>query len=193
MSHKLPRPAAREGANRAAGSEFLDRFSNPHFTIVEPEKLAAALERGATLHIGRDETSVSLRGLQALLRDTFRFDDDYRHNRLIVPTAICAHWFWFTGRQHVLNHRYPVTFLHQLITTCFGLNYSDIPMDAVLAGLMHRGCLVERLKAKGLAPFNWAATIRSVTHSPIGGGKLVRITELGKRGAIPPIRISEQG
>jgi hypothetical protein len=29
MSHKLPRPAAREGANQAAGSEFLGRFSNP--------------------------------------------------------------------------------------------------------------------------------------------------------------------
>jgi hypothetical protein len=63
-------------------------------------------------------------------------------------------------------------------------------MDAVLAGLVWHGFYVERVKAKGLAPFNWAANIRSVTYPP-GGRSLIRITELGKRGAIPPIRISE--
>jgi len=63
-------------------------------------------------------------------------------------------------------------------------------MDAVLGGLAHRGFRVERIKPKSAVLFNWAATIRSMTHPP-AGGSLIRITELGKRGAIPPIRISE--
>jgi hypothetical protein len=190
MCKKPPRPEALAGANRAIGSEFLGRFSDWKSITVNLEKLAKALQRGATLYIGRNENSVHLAGLQALLQDTFPFDDNYRHDRLIASTVICAHWFEFTGRQCGLNRRYPATFLRELITTCFGLDYTDIPMDAVLGGLAHRGFRVERIKPKGAVLFNWAATIRSMTRPPAGGG-LIRITELGKRGAIPPIRISE--
>ena len=190
MNPKTPRPATPEGANRATGSECLGRSSNPQIITVDPEELAACLQRGLTLYIGKDD-SLRLWDLQTLLRDTFPFDDSYRHNQLIGPTALCAHWFWFTGRQHGLNHHYPATFLRELIRTCFGLDYSDIPMDAVLAGLRHRGFHVERTKAKGLAPFNWAANIRSVVYPPAGDGGLIRITKLGGRGAVPPICVWE--
>jgi hypothetical protein len=172
MCKKPPPPEALAGANRAIGSEFLGSFSNPKSTTGDLEKLAAALQ------------------MRTFLQDTFPFDDSYRHDRLIAPTAICAHWFGFTGRQCALNRRYPATFLRELITTCFGPNYTDIPMDAVLGGLAHRGFRVERIKPKGAVLFNWGATIRSMTYPPAGGG-LIRITELGKRGAIPSIRISE--
>jgi hypothetical protein len=190
MHWKSSRPAARGGAHRATGSEFLGRFSSSESSSVDLEKPAEALQRGAILYIGPDETSVDLERLRTFLQGTFPFDDSYRHDRLIVPTVICAHWFEFTGRQCGLNHRYPATFLRELITTCFGLDYTDIPMDAVLGGLAHRGFRVERIKPKSAVLFNWAATIRSMTHPP-AGGSLIRITELGKRGAIPPIRISE--
>jgi hypothetical protein len=43
MNSNTPRPAARQGASRATGSEFLGRSSNPHSTTVDPEKLAATL------------------------------------------------------------------------------------------------------------------------------------------------------
>ena len=190
MCKKPPRPEALAGANRAIGSEFLGSFSNPKSTTGDLEKLAAALQRGATLNIGPDEASVDLERLRTFLQGTFPFDDSYRHDRLIAPTVMCAHWFEFTGRQCWLNHRYPATFLRELITMCFGLDYTDIPMDAVLGGLAHRGFRVERIKPKGAVLFNWGATIRSMTYPPAGGG-LIRITELGKRGAIPSIRISE--
>jgi hypothetical protein len=186
MSQKIAARQASWEANRAAG------LSNPQATTIDLERLAAALQRGATLYIGPGERSLCLGDLQTLLKNTFPFDDDYRHARLIAPTAICAHWLGFIGyRRRGLNQRYPATFLRELITTCFGLDYSDIPMDAVLGGLVHRGFLVERIKAKGLAPFNWAANIRSVTYPPTGGGSSISIAELGKRGAIPPVRISE--
>jgi hypothetical protein len=191
MNPKMPRPAAPEGANRATGSEFLGRSSNPQIITVDPENLTASLQRGLTLYIGKQEYSLRLWDLQRLLQDTFPFDDSYRRNQLIGPTALCAHWFCFTGRQHGLNHHYPATFLHELITTCFGLDYSDIPMDAVLAGLRHRGFRVERTKAKGLAPFNRAADIRSVVYAPAGDGGWIRITKLGARGIVPPIRVGE--
>ena len=190
MCKKPPPPEALAGANRAIGSEFLGSFSNPKSTTGDLEKLAAALQRGATLNIGPDEASVDLERLRTFLQGTFPFDDSYRHDRLIAPTVMCAHWFEFTGRQCALNRRYPATFLRELITTCFGPNYTDIPMDAVLGGLAHRGFRVERIKPKGAVLFNWGATIRSMTYPPAGGG-LIRITELGKRGAIPSIRISE--
>jgi hypothetical protein len=188
----MPRQAApSEGANRASGSEFLGRLSNPQATTVDFERLAAALQRGATLYIGSDETSLRLGELQRQLKSTFPFDDSYRHARLVAPTAICAHWLGFTGRRSALNHRYPATFLRELITTCFGFDYADIPMDAVLGGLVHQGFHVEKVKGKSRAVFNWAANIRSVTYLPATGGRWIRITELGKRGAIPPMRISE--
>jgi hypothetical protein len=64
-------------------------------------------------------------------------------------------------------------------------------MDAVLAGLIDRGFQVERIKAKGRSPFNWAANIRTMTYPPRDGARLIRLTEIGIRGSIPPIRISE--
>jgi hypothetical protein len=75
--------------------------------------------------------------------------------------------------------------------SCFSLDYPDLPMDAVLAGLVQRR-EVERVRPKSSLLFNWATDIRTMTYSPQGGGKLIRITELGKPGAIPPIEISEQ-
>jgi hypothetical protein len=51
------------------------------------------------------------------------------------------------------------------------------------------GMLDETSNDRGPAPFNWAANIRGRTYPLPGEGSLIRITELGKRGAIPPIRI----
>ena len=42
---------------------------------------------------------------------------------------------------------------------------------------------------RGPASFNWAADIRGRRYPPAGKGSLIRITELGKCGAILPIRI----
>jgi hypothetical protein len=190
MIEKTPRPAARGGAHRAAGSEALSGSSGPQLSTMDPQTLAAALQRGATLHLGRYEHPLRLSELQTRLKNAFAFDGDYRRNHLLGPTAICAHWLGFTGQRNGLNHQFPATFLHELITRCFGLDYAQVPMDAVLAGLIWQGFQVERVKAKGLAPFNWAANIRSVTYPP-GGDSLIRITELGKRCAILPIRIWE--
>jgi hypothetical protein len=192
MDQKTRRPAAHEGAHRAAGLEFLGRPSVPLFSTNYPNMLAAALQRGATLYIGRYEHPVRLEELQGLLKNAVFFDDDYRRIQLIGPTALCAHWFGFTGPRCGLNHHYPVTLLRELIGSCFGLEYYNIPMDAVLAGLLLQGFQVARIEAGGTGPtlFNWGANIRSVTYPPLVD-RLTRITELGKRGAIPPIRISE--
>src|SRR5262249_20370156 len=175
---------------QTAGLAFLDRASNPKNGTTDPRILAAALRRGATLYIGQRYTPLDLQGLRSLLKDTFPFDDDYRHHQLIGPTAICAHWFWFIGRRCGLNHLYPATFLRQLIVTCFGLDYPDVPMDAVLAGLIERGFQVERVKA-GATSFNWAANIRTLTYLPGRDRHWVRLNALGIRDAIPPIRISD--
>jgi hypothetical protein len=51
------------------------------------------------------------------------------------------------------------------------------------------GVLDKTSSGRGPAPFNWAANIRSRTYPSAGGGRLIRITELGKRGGIPPIRL----
>jgi hypothetical protein len=151
MTSRTPRPATPGGAQRAAGLEFLDGTSNPN----DPQKLATALQRGAILYVGPNDSPLSLESLQSTLKQAFLFDDDYRHRQLIGPTALRAHWFRFTGRQGGLNHLYPATFLHELIVKCFGLDYAAIPMDAVLAGLIERGFQVERIKAKGWSsPFN---------------------------------------
>ena len=187
---KTQRPAAHGGAHRAAGLEFLGWTSNPKNSTTYPQRLAAALERGAVLQIGPSDSPLSLESLQSFLKNIFRFDDDYRHQQLTGPTAICAHWFGFTGRQSGLNHLCPATVLRDLIVTCFDLDYSDIPMDAVLAGLVFQGFQVERTKAKGLSPFNWVANIRTMNYPPRRLAAWCRIDELGILGAIPPIRIS---
>ena len=51
------------------------------------------------------------------------------------------------------------------------------------------GMLDETSNDRGPAPFNWAANIRGRTYPLPGEGSLIRITELGKCGAILPIRI----
>jgi hypothetical protein len=191
MNQKTPRPVAPGGAHRAAGgSEFLSGTSNPTSSTTYPQMLAAALEGGAVLQIGPSDSPLSLESLHSFLKDIFCFDDDYRHRQLIGPTAICAHWFGFTSRQSGLNHLCPATVLRDLILTCFDLDYSDIPMDAVLAGLVFQGFQVERTKAKGLSPFNWVANIRTLNYPPRLVAAWCRIDELGVLGAIPPIRIS---
>lgn|SRR5262249_50626544 len=189
MTEKPPRPMYLVGgANRAGVGITWQGFQFPN-TSFDPQTLAAALKHGATLYIGTDGSPFEFDEAQTLLGDIFPFDDTYRRDRLIGPTALCAHWFCFTGRQAYLNHCFPATFLRELITTCFGLDYSDIPMDAVLAGLVWQGFQVERLKAKGPTRFNWAANIRSIAY--LSGSRPIQITRLGDRGAIPPIRISE--
>jgi hypothetical protein len=173
-------------------SEFQGGTSVPRNSSADPDLLGAALRRGATVFIGPHSDPVDVTGLKSLLEEVFPFDDDYRHYQLIGPTVICAHWFRFTGRRVGLNRIYPATFLRSLIVGCFSLDYPDIPMDAVLAGLTRRDFEIERVKPKSAALFNWAANIRTMTYAPRGGAKLIRITELGKPGAIPPIEISEQ-
>ena|SRR6516164_2437828 len=49
--------------------------------------------------------------------------------------------------------------------------------------------LDETSNGRGPASFNWAADIRGRRYPPAGKGSLIRITELGKCGAILPIRI----
>ena len=190
MNLKIGRPAAPGRAHRAGlfegGTSIIKNSS------ANPDFLKAALRRGAAVYIGRHSDRVDLTGLKSFLEGAFPFDDDYRHYQLIGPTAICAHWFGFTGRRVGLNHNYPATFLRDLIVGCFSLDYSDIPMDAVLAGLIRRGFEIERVKPKSAPVFNWAANIRTMTYSPQGGAKLIWISELGKPGAVPPIEISEQ-
>jgi hypothetical protein len=192
MNPKMARPAALGRAHRAESLEFLGGTSTIKNSSADPDFLGAALRRGAAVYIGRDSDPVDLTGLKLFLEGVFPFDDDYRHYQLIGPTAICAHWFGFTGRRVGLNHIYPATFLRDLIVGCFSLDYSDIPMDAVLAGLIRRGFEIERAKPKSAPLFNWAANIRTMTYPPQSGAKLIRITELGKPGAVPPIEISEQ-
>jgi hypothetical protein len=172
--------------------DFLGGTSPPRNSSADPDFLKAALRRGATGYIGPHSDSVDLAALKSLLEEVFPFDDDYHHYQLIGPTAICAHWFGFTGRRIGLNHVYPATFLRALIVGCFSLDYPDIPMDGVLAGLTRRGFEIERVKPKSAVLFNWAANIRTMTRALQGGAKLIRITELGKPGAIPPIEISER-
>jgi hypothetical protein len=191
MSTNIKRPAAPGRAHRAESLEFRGGTSSIK-NITDPDFLAAALRRGTTVHIGPHSDPVDLRGLKSLLEEAFPFDDDYRHYQLIGPTVICAHWFGFTGRRVGLNRVYPATFLRDLIIRCFSLDYPDIPMDAVLAGLVRRGFEIERVRPKSSLLFNWATNIRTMTYAPHGGAKLIRITELGKPGAIPPIEISEQ-
>jgi hypothetical protein len=58
MSHKLPRPAAREGANRALESEFLGRSSNPQINTVVSEK-PDATPQGSTIDSPYNERSNS--------------------------------------------------------------------------------------------------------------------------------------
>jgi hypothetical protein len=173
-------------------SEFQGGTSVPRNRSADPDLLGAALRRGATVFIGPHSDPVDLTGLKSLLEEVFPFDDDYRHYQLIGPTVICRHWFGFTGRRVGLNHVYTATFLRNLIVECFGLDYPDIPMDAVLAGLVHRGFEIERVKPKSAPLFNWATNIRTMTYTPQGSAKLIRITELGKPDVIPPIEISEQ-
>jgi hypothetical protein len=192
MNLKMARPAPPGRAHRAESLEFLGGTSTIKNSTTDPDFLAAALRRGATVYIGPHSDPVDLTGLKSLLEEAFPFDDGYRHYQLIGPTAICAHWFGFTGRRMGLNRVYPATFLRALIVGCFSLDYPDIPMDAVLAGLTRRGFEIERVKPKSAVLFNWAANIRTMTCAPQGGAKLIRITELGNPGAIPPIEISEQ-
>jgi hypothetical protein len=139
MRRERLRPADLGRAHRAVSLEFPGGTSAANNSAADPHFLGAALRRGATCRIGPHRDPVDLKGLKSLLEEAFPFDDDYRHYQLVSPTAICAHWFRFTGRRVGLNHVYTATFLRDLIVECFGLDYPDIPMDAVLAGLVHRG------------------------------------------------------
>jgi hypothetical protein len=189
MIEKAPRPAAPSGAHRAADGRIPGqecRFPN---STVDPKLLADALQYGATIAIGRQESCITLEALQSLLDRVFAFDDAYRRSQLLGPAAICMHWFWFTGRQTSLNRLYPATSLREFIATCFGLSHHDVPMDAVLAGLIARGFDIERTKADWQSPFNWAANIRGRTHLPHDRWRWVPLTALGQRGALPPIKI----
>jgi hypothetical protein len=49
MIPKAPRPHGSVTSQRAAGSEFLGRSSDPHPTTVDPEKLAATSQLGAMM------------------------------------------------------------------------------------------------------------------------------------------------
>ena len=49
MRQKIRARRASWEANRATGSEYQGRPSNPHFTTIDPEKLAATLQRGTTV------------------------------------------------------------------------------------------------------------------------------------------------
>jgi hypothetical protein len=64
----------------------------------DPNLLAAALRRGATVYIGPHSDPVDLTGLKSLFEEAFPFDDDYRHYQLIGPTVTCAQ-FGFTHRR----------------------------------------------------------------------------------------------
>jgi hypothetical protein len=171
--------------------DFLGGTSPPRNSSADPDFLKAALRRGATVYIGAQSDSVDLAALKSLLEEVFPFDDEYRHYQLIGPTVVCAHWFGFASRQDGLNILYPAMFLRELIAECFSLDSPDIPMDAVLAGLVRRGFEIERVKATWDPCFNWFTNIRSETRAPHGGVKLLRISQLGKPGAIPLVKISE--
>jgi hypothetical protein len=204
MVHEPLRPRGSVMSQRAPGSEGLQSASNPKNTpssevqqeqpsaTLDRNELARALSSGATLWIGRKcSKAINLEEIKSILRETFPFDDDYRHRTLIIPFLFCWHWFDFAGRQLCLSRRYPLTVLREFITTCFDLNYSDIEMDAVLAALIAHGFRVERLHPRDAQMFNWTTNIRSVAfvgHDGRGFAKRVPLRALGQRGALPAIK-----
>jgi hypothetical protein len=110
---------------------------------------------------------------------------------LIGCTTLCAHWFKFTGQQFYFNHRYPVSVLGELISTCFGLGFGDLPTEAILAGLSSRCIVKKRLKStRTRGSVEWVARIRGQAYHPQDPwGRLVPLTVLGQRGVLPPIKI----
>jgi hypothetical protein len=189
MAEKTPRPAAlsepnRAGDGRIPGQEC--RFPN---STIDPKIIAGALQRGAVITLGRHQFSITLENVQSLLKRAFRFDDEYRRSQLLGPTVICMHWFWFAGRQTRLNRMYPVTSLRTLISTCFDLSFDDLPMDAVLAGMIDRDLDMQRIAVGQQGPFNWRTNIRGHTHLPNDPSRLLPLRALGLRGCLPPVKI----
>jgi hypothetical protein len=100
--------------------------------------------------------------------------------------------FEFDAVQTLLGDTFPFDDTYRRDQTCFGLDYPDIPLDAVLAGLVWQGFQVERVKPRDTPIFNWAANIRSIAylgHDRHGFPKKIRLSDLGVRGVLPAIGI----
>jgi hypothetical protein len=191
MQQKTPRPVASFKATRA-GSEFLGGPSDHNNIILNIQTLASALRAGATVSVGRRrQQELTLDYILPILRNVLPLDDDERVRSLAAPFVFCYHWLSFTGRRFGLSRRYPVTALRELITTCFGLDHHDIPLDAVLAGLVAQEFEVDRKKVDGFGLI-WVTNIRSearVGYDRNGISRKVPLNKLGIPGSLPPFVI----
>lgn len=189
MDPKMPRPAARGGAHRAAISELLGEHSNQKNITIHPQTLALALQRGATLYVGprhadymtdRDE-------IERILRGDYPFAHAQQINSLIVAFAYCWHFLLCAGRSHQYNHKYPVSRLRDIIAECFGLRIDDVPALAVLAALRARCCHTKATRRSD--PEDWIATISSMACPGDTRREFVPLCDLGRRCSLPPIEI----
>jgi hypothetical protein len=194
MHHKTPRPAPLFRATRA-GSEFLGGRSDRKDSILDRQTLAAALRSGATILVGqRQQEELTLDHIQPILARLLPFDDYERVLSLAAPFAFCWHWLSFTGRQVGLSRKYPVVVLQEYITTCFGLNHTDVPMDAVLTALVANEFEVAREKPVGCG-FIWTTNIRAIARvrdDQNGIFPRVPLCSLRAPGSLPPILIEER-
>ena len=191
MYQKTPRPVASSKATRA-GSEFLGGHSDHNNIILNIQTLASALRAGDTVSVGpRQQRELTLDYILPILRELLPLDDDERIASLAAPFVFCYHWLSFTGRKFGVSRRYPVVILQNLITTCFGLNHGDIPLDAVLTGLVAQEFEVDRRKVDGFGLI-WVTNIRSEAHA-IQSGVFAKVSlnKLGTPGSLPPILIGE--
>jgi hypothetical protein len=192
MHHKTPRPAALFRATRA-GSESLGGRSDRKDNILDRQTLAAALRSGATILVGpRQQEELTLDYIQPILVKLLPHDDDERVVSLAAPFVFCYHWLSFTGRKFGLSRRYPVTVLQDFITTCFGLDHDDIPLDAVLTGLVAQEFEVARERTDGFR-FTWITNIRAEAYAiQRGVPAKVSLKKLGMPGTLPQILIEQR-
>jgi hypothetical protein len=186
-----PRPAPLNEVHRTGGGISWQDFRPPFITI-DPRILAHALRQGATLAVGLHNHRLGLAHFQPFLKNRFPEHDVHQRDQLLGLAAIAAHWFSFCRRRDRLNVAYSLSTFAYLIENCFSLARGTVTEDAILAGIADCRFSVQwvpRVRYNHSGEFGWATNVSNKACSPNDPSQLVRLVDLGKAGAVPPILV----